>query len=353
MVFYFSCGMLCYVSHWIGNAALGDVDSVVYISQQKARLMSSTPAGENFAFSSTIPGLQLVWDSVSLGALKKCPRYYQLSILEGWQPRKKRVDLEFGIFAHSCREQYYHAKATGKSHDEALDRALDWLLRATWDVRLGRPWATDDSNKNRGTLVRSMVWYLDQYASDALETVILASGKPAVELSFRYEITHKAADGTPFSLAGHLDRIAKMNGQTFLSDLKTTKHTVDQRYRESFTPDNQFSLYAYSAPIVFGEGVSGGILVDSIQVAVSFSRMERFIVPRPQALLDEWYEDLGSWLRMAEGFARAQKWPMNEKSCFLCEFRGICSRSPAMRQQWLQADFVQRVWDCTVARGDV
>jgi hypothetical protein len=263
------------------------------------------------------------------------------------------VDLEFGILTHSCRERYYHARASGADHEQALDTALDWLLCATWDTRLSRPWTTDDVNKNRLTLVRTMVWYLDQYAADPLETIILANGKPAVELSFRYATTYRTRAGEPFELAGHLDRLVRLAGTGYLSDLKTTKHTIDARYRAQFTPDNQFFLYEYSVPIVWSVDIAGGILVDAIQVAVSFSRPERFMVMHSKAQLAEWYDGLELWLSHAEDFARCAHWPMNERACFLCEYRGICSRSPQSRDQWLAADFERRVWDPTKARGDI
>ena len=308
---------------------------------------------DNASFSSQVPGLQIVWDSTSLGALKKCPRLYYLTHVMGYVPRAQRVDLEFGIFAHSTRERYYHARAQGAPHDKALDVALDYLLRATWDARLGRPWSTTDANKNRLTLVRSMVWYLDQFAEDTLATLILGNGKPAVELSFRFETTYLARTGEPFQLAGHLDRAVVYNGAPKLSDLKTTKHTIDQKYREQFTPDNQFSLYDFAAPIVLGPRVDPGIVVDAIQVAVTFTRMERFIVTRTQSQRDEWYDDLGMWLSMAEGFARAQRWPHNDRNCFRCDLRAVCRRPPGSREQWLASDYERRVWDPTRARGDV
>src|ERR1700687_3516697 len=98
--------------------------------------------------SAFIPGtkLQFAWDSVSIGALKMCPRYYELSIIEGWEPRKRSVDLHFGILLHSARERFYHAKAGGSDHDSALRDALSWAFDATFDRELGKPWASEDPN---------------------------------------------------------------------------------------------------------------------------------------------------------------------------------------------------------------
>lgn len=306
----------------------------------------------NTSFSTLTPGLQLAWDSVSLGALKTCPRYYQLTIVEGWTPKRRSVHLDFGIWLHSARERYYHARAGGESHDDAVITAVDFTLRATWNKKLNRPWPSDDSNKNRFTLVRTVVWYLDHWANDPLETVILANGRPAVELSFRFETTYSSREGETFLLSGHLDRLAKLNDQIYISDLKSTKHTMDKSYFEQFSPDNQMSLYDFAVGVVYALPIQG-LIIDAVQVAVTFSRFDRNPIPRSEAQREEWYKGLGHWLRMAEQFAREGEWPMNDKACFRCDFRSICSKPPSVRAMWLEADFERRVWDPLIARGDI
>lgn len=306
----------------------------------------------NTAFSTLTLGLQLAWDSVSLGALKTCARYYQLTIVEGWTPKRRSVHLDFGIWLHSARERYYHARANGTSHDDAVLLATHYVLRATWNSKLGRPWASDDPNKNRFTLVRTVVWYLDHWENDPLETITLANGKPAVELSFRFETTYTSREGEPFVLAGHLDRLATLNGQVYISDLKSTKHTMDKSYFEQFSPDNQMSLYDFAVGVVYALPVQG-LIIDAVQVAVTFSRFDRNPIPRSEAQREEWYKELGMWLNMAETFAIHKHWPMNDKACFRCDFRGICSKPPSVRGMWLEADFERRVWDPLIARGDI
>ena len=60
-------------------------------------------------FSPTIPGLQLAWDSTSLGVFKRCPREYYFTIILGWVPRTTSVHLTFGIMLHKAREIYEKA----------------------------------------------------------------------------------------------------------------------------------------------------------------------------------------------------------------------------------------------------
>lgn len=319
---------------------------------QEQQLQLVDPAETNSSFSTLTPFLQLFWDSVSLGALKTCPRYYQYVIVEGWQPKRKSVHLDFGIWMHSGRERYYHSKAAGSTHDEAVLAAVDYALKATWNKVLSRPWASDDPNKNRFTLIRSLVWYLDHWEHDPLETVILANGKPAVELSFRLATEIHSAAGEAFALAGHLDRLGRMGDHIYISDLKTSKHTLDQNYFAQFSPDNQMSLYPLAVSIVYELPVAGMIL-DAVQVAVSFSRFNRAPIPRSESQLEEWYQAFGLYMQSAELYARARFWPQNDKACFRCDFREICAKPPAVRGLWLKADFVKRIWNPLETRGDV
>lgn len=309
---------------------------------------------ENTSFSPTLPKLQLAFDSVSSGTLKECPRKYELAIILGWRTKRENIHLEFGIVMHSAREQYYAQRAEGVAHEEALEFALAWLMNATWDHELNRPRVVfcEDSYKNRFTAARTLIWYLDQWRDDPLETIILANGKPAVEISFRYPIGVQAGTGEDFLLCGHIDRLVTFGGQRWSSDLKTTKHGLDAHFFAQFTPDNQFSGYSYAGKIILAEPTAG-IIVDGVQVAVGFSRFARGLVHRTKAQLDEWMRGLVVLLRQAEQYAREDFWPMNEKSCFGCSFRGICSHSPQVREQWLKADFVKHIWDPLTVRGDV
>ena len=49
---------------------------------------------------------------------------------------------------------------------------------------LGERLQSLDTSRTKETLVRSVVWYLDEYKDDPLKTAMLPDGKPAVELSF-------------------------------------------------------------------------------------------------------------------------------------------------------------------------
>lgn len=309
----------------------------------------------NTALSTEIPGLQIAWDSTSLGAFITCPRYYQYTILQGWAPRELSVHLAFGQFYHSALEHYDHAKFAGADHEEAVDAAVQKALGDTWDSKRKAPWNSDHRNKNRFTLLRTVVWYLEQFREDPVKTVRLQNGKPAVELSFRFETEYKAKEGVPFLYCGHLDRVGELNDHFYVLDRKTTAHTIDDRFFAGFNPDNQFSGYLFGSRVAFDLDTKG-LIVDGAQVAITFSRFERRQINISEASLEEWYIDMGYWLGLAKGFAEHQYWPMNRKSCGNyggCQFREICSKSPLVREQWLKAGFYRRVWDPLKIRGDI
>lgn len=283
--------------------------------------------------------LQFAWDSTSLGLLKECPRKYQLSMIEGWSPRSASVHLDFGILYHKALESYDRLRVEGLDHDEATLWVVHFLLMA--------PWPHDHPSKNRETLLRSVIWYLETYIDDPAKTLILSSGAPAVELSFRFATDFEAAPGVPFLLSGHMDRLVDFGGDHFVMDRKTTGSTLSTYYFDQYNPDNQMSLYSKASQVVYGMPVAG-VMIDAAQIAVGFTRFDRGITLRSSGQLDEWMDDFGEWMGLAKTFAERGRWPMNEKSCGAyggCPFRGICSKDPSVRELYLKTDFEKRFWN--------
>lgn len=330
----------------------GESNRTAKPSEGKEQMIDTS---QNSAFSSQLPGLQLAIDSTSLGEFKICPRRYQYSIVEGWQTRATSVHLEFGIWYHEAIEYYDRSRFAGAGHKEALRAAVRKTLEATWNAKLGRPWVSSmpTPEKNRLTLLRSIVWYLDQFgAKDPMKTVELANGKPAVELSFQFEFSSSEVTNEPVTLCGHLDRLATLNDRPYVVDKKTTKHLLNEQYFAQFTPDNQMSMYASASKVVFDLPVEG-VIVDGAQVLVSGTRFGRFLVPRTSSQLDEWLADTLWWTNQMGEAAERGLWPQNDKSCHHyggCQFRPVCSRPPGAREQWLKLEFVKRTWDPLVAR---
>lgn len=328
----------------------------------------------NKSFSTSIPGLQTAWDSTSLGALKTCPRLYFYKIILGLQSRKMAEPLQFGIWLHEFLEYYDFAKCDGATHAEAVHDTIWHVLKETTELvpqtdPLGNPafnedgtpslhrvfWAPEDKRRTRYALVRALVWYFDKYPEDPAKTVILANGKPAVELSFKFPLEMPRLDDVLHSylLCGHIDRMVEFADMIYVMDHKTSGYNLSSKYFDQFTPSNQMSLYALAGKIIYHRPVEG-VIINGIQLAVGFNRFSRGFAPRTAEQLDEFYEDTKVWIKQAESFATQAHWPMNEESCSKyggCDFRHICSKSPVVRETFINADFHTRIWDPLTPRN--
>lgn len=299
------------------------------------------------ANSSFIPGtcIQRAWDATSLSLLKECPFKYYLTMIEQWGPKRVSYHLFFGQIIHSALETYDHMRAQGRTHDEATREAVHHALKETWID--GKPWESGDSKKSRFTLVRAIVWYLETYSTDPCETVILANGKPAVELSFKLELGQLAPNGEPYLLCGHLDRLVHFGGTIRFLDRKTTGSALSELFFKQFSPHNQMSAYDMASSVIMGPQVRGGI-IDGIECAVGFNRFGRSLISRTAAQRQEWLETTLIYIRQAETYATRNDWPQNDTACshYLgCPFREVCSKDPAVRAEFLRADFTKKVWN--------
>jgi hypothetical protein len=328
------------------------------------------------ALSPFLPGtqIQFAWDSTSLGWLKTCPRLYQYSMIDQWRAKGKSVHLDFGGWYHSALELYDKRRAAGDGHEDALREVVKYCLKVTWVYEgidsdggpIGHPWDSGHNLKTRETLVRTVIWYLEQFVDDTCETVILKNGKPAVELSFRLEMdwgpqgvdmqVDNTGDyvkaGQPYVLSGHLDRVVKFQEQFYVMDRKTSSTTIGSYYFDQYDPDNQMSLYSMAARVIYNAPVRG-VIIDAAQIAVGFSRFSRGFTFRTEGQIEEWLGNTKQWLALAEQFAVAGFWPMNDKSCHQyggCVFRKVCSKSPEVRQKFLETDFVKKAWNPLEAR---
>lgn len=298
--------------------------------------------------------IQYAWDSTSLGYLKRCPRLYQYIMIEGWTSNDESIDLRFGREYHKALENYDKSKAAGIPHEDSVFDVTRQLLVDTngWNVD------TDTKKgryKNRNSLLRTVLDYLDHFRDDPAATYIKADGEAAVELSFRFELDWGPKTGTygegkfntpagqPYLLCGHLDRVVVFQDEVFVMDRKTTTTTPGSYFFDRFEPDNQMSLYSFASRIILNSPIKG-VIIDAAQILANSSRFVRGFTLRTADQLEEWVHDLHYWFNLAESFALAAYWPQNDTSCDKyggCPFRGICSKSPGVRQQYLKSTFKQ------------
>lgn len=289
--------------------------------------------------------IQYAWDSTSLGLFKTCPRLYYYTMIEGWVPKDESIHLRFGIEYHQALQEYDVMRASDSeaTHEEVLRQTVLNLYARTYD------WETDPDSKagrykNRQTLLSLVIDYLDKFRDDPAKTLILDDGRPAVELSFRFELdwAPRALDSQPYVISGHLDRVVDFQDSLFGMDRKTTTTTLSSYYFNQFQPNNQMTLYTLATKVILNTPVRG-IIIDAAQILLEKpNAFQRDFTYRTQDQLDEWIEDLGYHLSIAESYATADYWPQNDTACDKyggCRFRDICSKSPGVRDQFLKSNF--------------
>lgn len=301
-----------------------------------------------------LPGtkIQFAWDSTSLSYLKTCPRLYQYHMLEGWQAKDENIHLRFGQEYHQAIQDYEICRAEGLDFETAVRQTVHQLLIRTdkWDVdHTHKP----GNYKNAGSLLYMVISYLDEYRNDPCKTLILDNGKPAVELSFRFELDwgpvaatgeNYVPTGQPYLLCGHLDRVVTFNDDIFILDHKTTTTTPSDYFFNGFSPNNQMTLYGFAGKVVLGTAVTG-VIVEAAQICLE--EPDKFVrkpVYVPEATFDEWLGDLEYHLNAAEAYAASDHWPMNDTACGNyggCRFREVCSKSPSVRERFLEAGFIK------------
>lgn len=301
---------------------------------------------EQQAKSCFLPGtnIQFAIDSTSLALLQSCPYKYKMVIIDGWVPKGQSVHLTFGIHYHTAIQNYEIYKAAGDSHKVAMRRAIKQLLVDAKDFN-PEPINKATRYKNRETLLALTIDYFDKFADDVAKTVILENGKPAVELSFRFELNWKPEGyDQPYLLCGHLDRVVEYNESNFVLDHKTTTSTPTQHFFEGFNPNIQMTIYTIAGKVVMDSPIKG-VIIDAAQIMLEKpNTFQRGFTYRTPDILDEWLMDLRFWLQQAKTFSDADYWPMNNTSCGNyggCEFRDICSKSPGVRETFLKGSFEQ------------
>lgn len=308
-------------------------------------------------------GIQFAWDSTSIKLAEECLRKYQYQMIDGWKSATESVHLRFGGHYATALEHFYKHRAYGMSFDEALLEVIKEVMLETWDhdrdedgsriPETGAPYAPpidaagSARMKTRENLVRTIVWYFEQFRDDSASVVILDGGKPAVEYSFALPVDNDII------FSGHIDRLVTYADNIMVMDQKTTGTTISARYFDGFNPDVQMSMYTFAGKMIYQMPVKG-VIIDAAQIAVGFTRFERGLTFRTESQLSEWYDTTMYTIEGARSATKLGYFPMNRTSCDKfggCPFRSVCSRAPEVREQFLNGSFIRGDrWDPLRAR---
>lgn len=371
-------------------------------------------------FCKTLPTLQRTWSASSLRLLMECPRKYWYRKIRGIRPVQSTVDLDFGAFLHIGMAAYDGFICRSMEHDEALIAALRVMLGAAGEkfitytctecshqwrtedhpVKLKCPkcgidlfenlpdteiswvpWNPDHNKKNRRTLVRALVWTLDEFAESHIRPHANPDGTAATEVDFAVPLPFNSPDGEPYLLAGIIDSFCEIGGpvgigigqvQVMPRERKTTNSTLGKGFFGRYEFDIQIDTYSLAMQIMAADEITPGVVLEGIQTAVGFSRARRQIITPSKDQLEEFVRTIGWWLRQAETFARdaqyynydrslqMEQYPMNRANCNVyrkedvedkmyssithggCPYRELCTKDRSVREAYEQGSYEMR-----------
>ncbi len=293
--------------------------------------MTDITLGEH-SFAKYVDDKQIVWDASSLSTFASCPRYYQLGNVQGWQPRVEGAATLYGKAVHYGFEVLDTARFYGKDKDTAVSEALVGVLD-DYGEQLA---ASVDNARDLECALRAVVWRAEDHWDDNLKVAAMPDETPACEVRFECPFP-----GTEYRFSGRIDKIAKLNGELYIVDFKTTKSGLNDFYFARYSPNTQIYAYLWATRNILKLPVRG-FVVDAIQSGVNFTRFGRSVFNVSDTQLAEWERDTRTALEQATKYYEDQYYPQNFGSCGNyggCKFRSVCSRAPEHRETWLSSDF--------------
>lgn len=313
-------------------------------------------------------GFQYAWDSTSLSAFITCPRKYYLSMLQGWTSEQRSVHLIFGGHYATALEHFHKHRAAGIEYADAVRMVVREALINTWTHDMeevsesegsglaatktslrrvpgtGAPQDWLHASKTRDTLIRSIVWYLEHFKDDPMQTVILSDGRAAVEYSFSIDLNDE------YVYCGHIDRLVTYgdNNDIYVQDQKTTGSQITPKFFEGYSPDYQMTGYTWAGQIIFNMPVKG-VVIDAAYIAVGFTAFGRQPVSRSEKQLEEFRVEALHYIGLAKQCHESGYYPMNRTACGNyggCEFKKVCAAVPGVRKNLLEGSYKKRDrWD--------
>jgi hypothetical protein len=301
-------------------------------------------------------GAQYAWDSTSLKWATSCQRYYAFAMLLNAEGEKS-VHLIFGGHYARALETYHKFRAEEIDHETAVYLVTQQTLIESWIHNLdpmtkarlpgtGHAQLFESSSKTREALIRSIIWYLEEFQHSEWKTHILSNGKPAVELSFTIELSGDIL------YCGHIDRVVENNGDLYPQDQKSTGTTVSDYYIRQFDTDIQMSGYSFASQIILGSPMKG-VMIDATQILANATAFYRGFTPRTTDSLNEWRHEALITINNTR-LATQEFRQTNNLSAFRpnftacgnyggCPYRPVCAMTPSLRLRYLKSNYNQRL----------
>ena len=214
-------------------------------------------------------------------------------------------------------------------------------------VELQNQYTPEHPSKHRLNLVRALCLFAErQHATRGLQPYSFPDGTEGVEINLTVPMGRAIGDES-YLLSANIDELNALDGLVYITDNKTTKDPLNERYFQQYSPDIQPDVYDLVASIGWPDLPLGGLAWRAFQVTKEGVDTKTARIHKTPAQREELWRDLHYWLDQAERFAADGYWPMNRAACRGCEFAGpVCDQDPEFREAHLAADFEKRgAWD--------
>ena len=317
--------------------------------QDQGSASSDSSVRSNETTASTPPYSTIIGrpiDNTALSAYTSCPRKFLYGmVLNRRASGQPSPALSYGSGWHVALETSYRAPMMARA--ELQDYVEDAIIAR---------WQESSNPEDYRTPARCIVEY-DKYLTkyglpweEEAKTVGWPT-HPMVEQSVEMPIP-----GARHPYTGKLDRIIEVNGQYLIEDHKTAS-MFRSDYFKQWELDNQMIGYAVLASIVTGLPIAG-VRINLHVIRKSDSVFERKTIHFVQDRLEDWKRNYDHWLGRIEGdLARYREpwagdsgaFPHNFSACSgkygMCQYAGVCSMPPRLRQRVLETDFEELPWN--------
>ncbi len=235
-----------------------------------------------------------IFDSSCISDYMGCPRLFYYSWIRGLVMKEEKASITFGKVFHEVLLEWYRSGSV----DKAVKKFEQLPSMVTMD-KLTKDWG-----------VSIFKQYVERYKVEQGKTLHL-------EVRFKVEIGERIYAGT-------MDRIEEWNGQTYVSDHKTSANL--QLSDCSHRPNPQIDGYCYACRELVGK--CSGAIINGISTAQNpKERFNRFITSRSEPEIDRWRTDfIDSTDRISRDYERGH-FPMSTVYCNRwgkCKFWNLC-----------------------------
>lgn len=304
---------------------------------------------------SSLSDLACVPDATTLDKFADCPRYYELTVIEGLEPKERSAQLDAGIAFHTALDCYY---ATG-SEAEAVR-----TLRESWKQPAMLPKNIEHYSADFFELVLRR--YFRYWSKQAVENLAPIRGLRIFDLDFSSVLGAKIrltdndevilgeskfvmvfdVDGRELLLAGRPDLpVCTNEGLIYIMDHKTTSSSLSDFWARTHEVSSKDRGYMAMISKLLGCPIQGTVInaislsktahLNAASKAVPFARYTFNFSP------DHVYEALRNRLAtidLIEECKRIGYWP---QFCGYggCKAPSICRRDPDTRPAAKAADW--------------